>query len=340
MSFLQNAWYMAAWADEVGPETLLSRTILSQRIVFYRDTLGMVRALADRCSHRFVPLSMGQRHGDELQCPYHGLRFGSNGQCVRNPHGDERIAPNAAIRAYPAHEAGLMIWVWMGDAALADPALIPDCSVLAAAPETGRMHGMLHVAANYQLLSDNIMDLSHVDYLHANTLGGGSISRSNASVSEEERSVTILWQVDSDTVPPAFAGEMPDPAAPAKQSTQVVWTAPAIMALTIEIERPDDSPVEAKAFHIMTPETATTTHYFYANCRSFRRDDAEYNAIMTRVVTQIFADEDKPMVEAQQLAMGTADLMDLKPLVLSPDMGAIRARRKLAAMIRAEQAQS
>ncbi|WDF72530.1 aromatic ring-hydroxylating dioxygenase subunit alpha [Novosphingobium sp. KACC 22771] len=338
MSFLHNAWYMAAWADEVEQDKLFSRTILSQPIVFYRDTGGAVRALADRCSHRFVPLSMGRRDGDELQCPYHGLRFGPDGQCVRNPHGDGRIAPNAAIRAYPAHEAGMVIWVWMGDAARADPALIPDCSVLAAAPPSARMHGMLHVAANYQLLSDNIMDLSHVDYLHANTLGGGSISRSTAAVSEAEHSVTIAWQVDSDTVPPAFAGEMPDPSAPARQRTQVVWTAPATMALTIEIERPDDSPVEAKAFHIMTPETATTTHYFYANCRSFRRDDAEYNAIMTRIVTHVFTDEDKPMVEAQQRAMGESDLMDLKPLVLSPDLGAIRARRKLAAMIRAEQA--
>lgn len=336
MTFLQNTWYMAGWADEVGQETLLSRTILSQRIVFYRDTGGAVRALADRCSHRFVPLSMGQRHGDELQCPYHGLRFGPDGQCVRNPHGDGRIAPNAAIRAYPVEEAGMMLWIWMGDAALADPALIPDCSVLAAAPETGRMHGMLHVAANYQLLSDNILDLSHVDYLHANTLGGGSISRSSATVAEAARTVTITWQVDSDTVPPAFAGEMPDPAAPAKQRTQVVWTAPSAMALTIEIERPEDIPVEARAFHIMTPETPTTTHYFFANCRNFRKEDAAYNAVVTEVVTHVFTDEDKPMVEAQQRAMGTADLMDLRPLVLSPDMGAIRARRKLAAMIRAE----
>lgn len=338
MSFLQNAWYMAAWADEVGPDALLSRTILSKRIVFYRGTDGAVLALADRCSHRFVPLSMGQRHGDELQCPYHGLRFGPGGQCTRNPHGDGRIAPNAAIRAFPTQEAGLMIWVWMGDAALADPALIPDYTLLAAAPETGRMRGMLHVAANYQLLSDNIMDLSHVDYLHADTLGGGSISRSNAGVKEEDRTVTITWQVDSDNVPPAFAREMPDPATPARQRTQVTWTAPSAMALTIEIERPDDSPVGATAFHIMTPETLTTTHYFYANCRSFRQHDAEYNAIVTKVITHVFMEEDKPMVEAQQHAIGSAELMDLKPLVLSPDTGAIRARRKLAAMIRAEQA--
>ncbi|NMN07621.1 hypothetical protein FHT19_004842 [Novosphingobium sp. SG919] len=59
---------------------------------------------------------------------------------------------------------------------------------------------------------------------------------------------------------------------------------------------------------------------------------------MTEVITHVFMEEDKPMVEAQQHAVGSAELMDLRPLVLSPDTGAIRARRKLAAMIRAEQA--
>lgn len=336
MTFLKNAWYLAAWSGEVEKDTLLSRTILENRIVFYRDDEGKVRALADRCSHRFVPLSMGQRKGSFLQCPYHGLNFGPDGQCVHNPHGDGRVPTHAAIRAFPVEEQGLMIWVWMGEAQRADRSLIPDYALFARAPETARMQGYLHVEANYQLLSDNIMDLSHVDYLHADTLGGGSISRSSASVSEEERQVSIVWQVDNDKVPPAFAHEMPDPSAKARQVTQVIWSAPGAMRLNIEIDRPDDRPVSTSAFHIMTPESPSTTHYFFANCREFRKEDAEFNAMVARMVTKVFTEEDKPMVEAQQKAMGGAELMDLKPLVLTPDAGAIRVRRKLAAMIRAE----
>lgn len=337
MSFLTNAWYLAAWSHEIDSDALLSRTILGQRIVFYRDDEGTPHALADRCSHRFVPLSMGRRKDSVLQCPYHGLNFGPDGQCVLNPHGDGRIPPNAAIRAYPVVELGVMMWIWMGDADKADPALIPDYSILSQAPDSARMSGYLHVAANYQLLSDNIMDLSHVDFLHAETLGGGSISRSTAQVSEEDRRVKIVWQVDSDTVPPAFAHEMPDPDAPARQVTQVVWSAPGAMHLTIDIDRPDDTPVSTSAFHIMTPETPSTTHYFFANCREFRKNDAEFNEMVKRLVTHVFTAEDKPMVEAQQSAMGEAELMDLRPLILAPDAGAIRVRRKLAAMIRAEQ---
>jgi len=340
MNFLQNAWYMAAWAEELGPDTLLPRTILSQRIVFYRDANGSVRALADRCSHRLVPLSKGRRHGNDLQCPYHGLRFGLDGHCTHNPHGDGRIAPNAAIRAFVAEERDMAIWVWMGKAALADPALIPDYSILATAPETARMHGMLHIAASYQLLSDNIMDLSHVDYLHADTLGGGWIPRSRVSIREGDRSLTVKWAVDSDAVAANFASEMPDPTAPAEQYMQVTWTAPSAMALTVHIERPGDAPLVSNAFHSMTPETPITSHYFYGNCRSWRRDDAEYNVVKERAITRIFVEEDKPMVEDQQREIGDADIFDHNPLVLSTDKGAIRVRRKLAAMIRAEQALS
>ncbi|MBB3955727.1 aromatic ring-hydroxylating dioxygenase subunit alpha [Novosphingobium sediminicola] len=337
MGFLENAWYLAAWSREIDGEALLSRTILEQRIVFYRDDDQAIHALADRCSHRFVPLSMGQRRGDRLQCPYHGLTFGPDGHCLHNPHGDGRIPPNAPIRSYRVEERGLMVWVWMGHTDRADPALIPDYAILSEAPASAQMQGYLHVEANYQLLSDNIMDLSHVDYLHADTLGGGSISRSTAKVSEDERQVTITWQVESDTVPPAFAREMPDPSAPARQVTQVVWSAPSAMQLTIRIDGPDGAAISTNAFHIMTPEGPATTHYFFANCREFRKDDADYNAMVAQLVTRVFTEEDKPMVEAQQKAIGTAELMDLRPLVLAPDAGAIRARRKLGAMIRAEQ---
>jgi vanillate O-demethylase monooxygenase subunit len=220
----------------------------------------------------------------------------------------------------------------MGDAALADPALIPDYSFLEAAPATGRNTGYLPTAANYQLLSDNIMALSHVDFLHPTTLGGGSLTRAQAEVSELGERVCLRWNVQQDTVPPAFAQHLPNPSAPADQ-----WTAPGLMELSTGIGLPGH-PIGSRNLHLMTPETETTTHYFFANTRNFLVDNGDFNRQLDTAITHVFAFEDKPIVEAQQRTMGGTDLMALKPLLLTPDAGAMRVRRKLNALLKRQQA--
>lgn len=87
MSFLKNAWYCAAWAREITREPL-SRTLLNQKLVFYRKADGTIVAMSDVCPHRFAPMHQGKLHGDVLACPYHGLQFGPDGRCVHNPHGE------------------------------------------------------------------------------------------------------------------------------------------------------------------------------------------------------------------------------------------------------------
>lgn len=338
MTFLKNAWTIAAWIKELPTEgTLFHRTLLGQPVVFYRRANGTLAALADRCPHRFAPLHMGQVVDDALQCAYHGLRFDATGACVHNPHGDCRIPAAAKVAAYPVIERHLAVWIWMGDAALADPALIPDYSFLEAALATARNTGYLPTRANYQLLADNIMDLSHVDYLHPTTLGGGSLTRAQATVTEQGDRVLIRWDVKQDSVPPAFAQLLPDPSATADQWTEVVWTAPGLMELCHYIEQPGHQMV-TRALHMMTPETETTTHYFYANTRNYLADDDAYNRQFDTVFTAVFTHEDKPMAEAQQRNMGGTDLLALKPVLLAPDAGAMRARRKLAALLAKEQA--
>lgn len=340
MTFLRNTWYMAAWSHEIEEGTLLARTILNEPIVLFRQTDGSVAAVADRCPHRFAPLHAGTVSDGRVRCRYHGLEFDGKGACVHNPHGDGSVPRASKITAYPVHEQDLIVWVWMGKPEQADRSRIPDYSFLAAAPATCRNVGYMLAKANYQLMSDNIMDLSHVDYLHPDSLGGGSLSRSTAEVTEEGDSVRICWTVTQDTVPPAFAHEMPDPTLPADQQTHVVWTAPGWMRLKVDIDVAEPLGLYAEALHMMTPESETTTHYFYANVRGFRADDVEFTKIVDRVTVHAFTNEDKPMVEAQQRAMGGADLFALKPVLLPIDAGAIRARRKLAGMIAEERAVS
>ena len=117
-SYLRNAWYVAAWSDDLADGGVLGRTILKEPVVLYRKADGNVAALQDRCPHRFAPLSMGKvLNGDRIQCPYHGLEFNSSGTCVLNPHGTKNIPPRARVRSYPVTEKHKAIWIWMGEKA-------------------------------------------------------------------------------------------------------------------------------------------------------------------------------------------------------------------------------
>ncbi len=116
-----NAWYAAGWDAEIK-QALLPRTICGKHVVMYRKGDGEVVALEDACWHRLVPLSKGRLDGDTVVCGYHGLKYNAQGRCTFMPS-QETINPSACVRAYPVVERHRFIWLWMGDPALADPAL-------------------------------------------------------------------------------------------------------------------------------------------------------------------------------------------------------------------------
>ena len=91
----------------------------------YRQSDGQVCALEDACWHRLVPLSKGRLDGDTVVCGYHGLKYNAQGRCTYMPS-QETINPSACVRSYPVVERHRFVWLWMGDPALADPALVPD----------------------------------------------------------------------------------------------------------------------------------------------------------------------------------------------------------------------
>jgi len=341
MAYLRNAWYVAGFADELAaPQALLARTLLDEPLVFFRTGTGEIRALTDRCPHRFGPLSMGQLQADgSLQCPYHGLRFDSSGACTHNPHGDGSLPKAAKVQAHAALARHGLIWWWAGPAEQADAALIPDYSFAPRAHPDASIRGYMPTQCDYQLLADNILDLTHADYLHGSALGSGALTRTQPSVADHDaRSMTITWLSNGDKAPPAFDMHLAQQGQPTDQWTEVTWTAPSNLLLHVGATlhgQPREAGVDSFNLHLATPETTGRCHYWYWSTRTMAIDP-QSNAFIRGLVTNAFSNEDKPMLEAQQRRIGSADFWSLKPVLLPGDVGAVRARRKLTALIEAE----
>ncbi|MBV8137792.1 MAG: Rieske 2Fe-2S domain-containing protein, partial [Deltaproteobacteria bacterium] len=167
--FLHNCWYAAGWSHDFEHGKLCPLTILNEPIVVYRAANDTPVALQDRCCHRLAPLSMGRLEGEDLRCMYHGLRFAPSGRCIEIP-GETKIPPQVKVRSYPICDKYSIAWIWMGDADRADEELIPDF-VGIDDPRWVMHPGRMDYKANYTLINDNLLDLSHIGFLHTNSLG-------------------------------------------------------------------------------------------------------------------------------------------------------------------------
>src|ERR1700726_4359103 len=201
--FLRDYWYVAGYDHEIGRRPF-RRVIMGEPIVFYRLEDGTPVALQDRCAHRHLPLSMGKLVGDELQCHYHGLRFGTDGRCTRIP-GQEQIPRGAKVKTYPVAERYHWIWIWMGDPALADPATITDFHWLDDPNHWGAKSSYLHVEANWQLVVDNLLDLTHLPFVHDTTIGNLALAEhAKGQVARAADNVLVTRWIIDQAPPPTF----------------------------------------------------------------------------------------------------------------------------------------
>lgn len=333
--WLLDAWYQIGWSNEVTLNAPLARTVLNVPLLVMRDEHGAVSALLDRCPHRFAPLSAGRVDSGTVTCGYHGLAFNASGACVRNPHGP--IAASMKVQSYRVVDRHTALWIWMGDPERAHIEDIPDLAFIDSTPESACITMYMPTRCNYQLLTDNIMDLSHADYLHPTTLGG-MMSAVKAKTREDGRHIIVEWNALSCVPPAAFQAMVPPPLK-GDIRIEVRWSAPAVMVLTATAKPAGVSPTqddESLTLHNMTPETATTSHYFICSTRKFLIDDAVFNDFLRGALSRAFQEEDKPMLERQQARMGSADFWSLEPILLRVDAAAVLVRRKLDQMIAAE----
>lgn len=197
--YLKNAWYVAGFSEDFPAEALTTRTYLDVPLVFYRKVDGALVAMEDRCCHRLAPLSLGQIEGDDLRCMYHGLRFAPSGQCVEIP-GQARVPAGTCVRSYPTVERNGCAWVWMGDPDAASEADVP-ANVGPNLPGWSMLPGRLEIDANYMLVADNLLDLSHLSYVHRNSFGPGLVfGQTRPKVERLERGVRVSrWLLNQPT---------------------------------------------------------------------------------------------------------------------------------------------
>jgi vanillate O-demethylase monooxygenase subunit len=228
-SFVRNCWYVAAWDHEIPPEALFERRILGESLLFYRKGSGQVVALDNKCCHRHAPLSLGRKEGDCVRCMYHGLKYDAEGRCVEIP-GQGHVPAAVHVRAYPVIERKRWIWVWMGDTAGADPSLIPDTFSLQD-PGWRWKPGYLHYDASHLLIADNLLDFSHLSYVHESSLGGTSrIAETRAKLERLPRGVRLERKI-SNSVPAPFHVRLGAPSGPVDRWWIYDYTVPGILLL-------------------------------------------------------------------------------------------------------------
>lgn len=330
----RNAWYVAAWAQEVGDQ-LFTRRLLGTPMLIYRGADGNALAFEDRCPHRFAPLSMGHRTATGVACPYHGLHFNESGLCDLNPSGSGHFPAGTRLKAFPLIERHRLLWIWPGDPTLANPASIPDFSLIAAPGDgAANIDNYLHVKAGWLLELDNLMDLSHVNFVHDGTLGNESRRAAEVKVSD----VGDAIRADM-AMPGTIGGFGPRTGQRCDQWLNMIWMPPTSMILEFGAVDEGAAPLQdprARAFHTVTPETDATTHYFFGSGGAYGPDEAAAVERFRAAQLYAFTHEDNPMIEAVAERMDGADFWSLRPAILPNDKAAIRVRRRLERMVRQE----
>ena len=337
--FIKNCWYVVGWSSEVEADTFLKRTVINVPLVVWRKLNGDAVAVEDMCCHRGAPLSAGRREGDCLRCMYHGLKFDETGACVEIP-GQPRIPPGMRVRAFPIVERSKWLWVWMGDADKADPALIPDTHWLDD-PQWRSLQGYTHYDTNYLLIADNLLDLAHLPYVHPTTLGGSEDYAANLPKTEMlERGVHVKrWTLN--TTPPGFVQKVRPFPGKVDRWNHYDFLVPGVFIMDSGMLDAGQGAQEgnrenAAMFHgcqALTPETDSSTHYFFAHPHNFAIEDPQVTQSIHDSVVEAF-EEDRTMITLQSRSLSLRE--DFKMLPIRADEALGRFRWLVAKMLKDE----
>ena len=337
--FLKNAWYVGAWDHEIT-DGLTPVVLLGERIVLFRTSDGSMAALQDVCPHRKLPLSMGRLRGDHVECGYHGLTFDARGRCTRAPTA-HKIPANAAVRRYPVASRYGLVWIWMGDEARADEGTIVEVEHWGD-PRWGMNRGeSMSLDCNYLHVTDNLLDPSHVAWVHETSFGNTACEEGPMEVSVSETGVVVSrWMLDVEVAPFYAQFVRFDGRCDRQQHYEVRYPCHAVIKAIFTRagtggagrRLPDDAFV-MDSYNFLTPVDAVRTKYYWFQMRNFAPGDATVSDQFDRSVRAAFA-EDRAILNAVE----QGGCYDPVPRVWLPvDEGPSRFRRRMQQMINAEQ---
>src|SRR5262252_4448486 len=254
----------------------------------------------------------------------------------------EQIPQGAKVRCYPVVERYHWIWIWMGDPALADPAAITDFHWLDD-PNWGPKGDYLYVDANWQLVVDNLLDLTHLAFVHDTTIGNLALAEhARVKVARTPDGVAVTRWIINQEPPPTFKkvggfrGNV--------DRWQIIdFTPPAFVRLDVGATQTGTGAPEGvrvgginmRNLNAITPETQITSHYFWGQAHDFDvKNPQTTNKIFEQIQTAFL--QDVAVFSAQQRNL---NLIRNPPQIdIAADAGAIQARRILARLYGEEQA--
>jgi phenylpropionate dioxygenase-like ring-hydroxylating dioxygenase large terminal subunit len=337
--FVRNCWYVAGWEDELTADGMFARTLLNESVLFYRTAEGRLVALENRCCHRGAPLHVGRREGDCVRCLYHGLVFNPEGRCVEVP-GQDLIPPKACVRSYPVVARDELIWIWMGDPALADPAKIISYW-WHTDPGWRKKRSYLHYGVPYTLIVDNLLDFSHLTYVHSGSIGTPSNATTRAEVEPIEGGLKISRRYYNDQIQ-ANRRSIATFQGPADRWQIYEWFAPSFLRLYTGSAPAGTGAHEGRLVpeamqyrhcSIQTPETGSSTHYWFTHAANFGLETSEVIDVVFDGVQRAF-DEDRDIIQAQHHALGLGQ--PLQPVAIGHDRALVQARRIIDRMLQEE----
>jgi vanillate O-demethylase monooxygenase subunit len=329
-TFPLDMWYLAALSQELKDKPI-ARTLLNKAIVLYRTPNGQVNALEDRCCHRQLPLSMGTIEEEGIRCGYHGLLFDGAGKCVEVP-GQKKVPRKAKVAPYSIREQDDLVWIWFGSDADSIPDKEPPRYPIHNNKEYVYDGDVYHYDAPYQLIHDNLLDLSHLGYVHLHTIGGDAKTHMNAEmlVEREGDTVCVKRYMPNSTPPPTYTAAYPfkDKIDRWQEiefcpSHLKIWTG-GIDANSEPLKDPNRGGFHMRGLHCITPETEQTSHYFWTIATN---PETNVEEIKEKVVeqTRLTFDEDKVVIEAQFKNMRR--FADQTMIDIHVDTGANQARK-------------
>ena len=342
--FVKNAWYVAAWADELGAAPL-GRRICDEPVVLFRDAAGRAAALADFCCHRGAPLSAGKTVPAGLECGYHGMVYGGDGACVSIP-GQVHIPSKARVRSYPLVEKDAMLWIWMGDPAAAETAPIVDYPYHGDTANWPHKHTMYEIAGSAMLMVDNLMDLTHLAYVHTTTIGGNPKAHVEAIMDTQPTETGLKftrWMLDT-SPPPTYRKGAPHLAGRIDRWQEFEFVAPAsvlqyVGAIDAGTGAYDlgkrDGGFSLRIFHGLTPVTETSCYYFWSGANGYRTDDPQATQDLFDELETAFH-EDVRIVGLQQARL--SEIGEAPLINIVADGARVHMRRVVEKMLARESA--